>query len=742
MSENFTAMIPSAPRILIVDDNAAIHQDFRKLLEPCVNREVEQAELELFGATSELSQRSGCDTRFEIDSAYQGQEALALVQASVANDRPYRMAFVDIRMPPGWDGIETIARLWEIDPLLEVVICTAYSDYSWRQIVNRLGRTDQFLVLRKPFDAIEIRQMAMSLTAKSIMKEHARHHLEELARVVDDRTRAIVAAESASKAKSHFLANMSHEIRTPLNGVTGMLELLSTTPLDSQQLRYVRGAQSSADCLLSLINGILDFSKIEQGLLELDAVDFDLHRLLRDVCEMMDPAVQKSGLEMACHLHGGVPMWVSGDRNRLRQILLNLVSNAVKFTEEGRVRIEAELLETDLDTGKMTVRISVSDTGIGIPLDRRHRLFQVFSQVDGSTTRRFGGTGLGLAICKRLVELFDGEIGVESEDGIGSTFWFTCCLHPPVQDHVNSTYEMPLRTLSTSDELTEAAVAEGETKDFRVLVAEDYEINQVVVREFLRRFGLECDVVSDGLAALQKSLTREYDLVLLDCQMPLMDGLQVAAEVRKAESQGTGMARLGGRLPLVALTANAISGDREMCLEAGMDDYLTKPITCHSLTEVLLHWLPIPQARGSVRSAPVPQRAAIGSASIQEAFDEEVLLNQCFGDIELAVELLNMFELRGAQTLRDLQTAVQNENRFAVFQLSHGVKGVAANLCAGSLTIAAGSLERRSSDETVRLSALQDEIAAFRKELQSCLEVLPQLREKLQKSGCMDAMTI
>ena len=212
MSENFTAMIPSAPRILIVDDNAAIHQDFRKLLEPCVNREVEQAELELFGATSELSQRSACDTRFEIDSACQGQEALALVQASVANDRPYRMAFVDIRMPPGWDGIETIARLWEIDPLLEVVICTAYSDYSWRQIVNRLRRTDQFLVLRKPFDAIEIRQMAMSLTAKSIMKDHERHRLEKLARVVDDRTRAIAAAGSASKVKSHFLANMSHEI--------------------------------------------------------------------------------------------------------------------------------------------------------------------------------------------------------------------------------------------------------------------------------------------------------------------------------------------------------------------------------------------------------------------------------------------------------------------------------------------------------------------------------------------------
>ena len=290
---------------------------------------------------------------------------------------------------PGGMGSKPSTGSGRSIPFWRLLSAPPISDYSWRQIVNRLGRTDQFLVLRKPFDAIEIRQMAMSLTAKSLLKEQQRQHLKELACVLDDRTRAIEAAESASKAKSHFLANMSHEIRTPLNGVTGMLELLSTTSLDSHQVRYVRGAQTSADCLLSLINGILDFSKIEQGMLELDAVDFDLHHLLRDVCEMMAPAVQKTGLEMHCVTGSRVPRWVSGDRNRLRQILLNLVSNAVKFTEEGRVRTEAELLETDLDTGKMTIRISVSDTGIGIPLDRRHRLFQLFSQVDGSTTSTF-----------------------------------------------------------------------------------------------------------------------------------------------------------------------------------------------------------------------------------------------------------------------------------------------------------------------------------------------------------------
>ena len=267
-------------------------------------------------------------------------------------------------------------------------------------------------------------------------------------------------------------------------------------------------------------------------------------------------------------------------------------------------------------------------------------------------------------------------------------------------------------------------------------MAEDYEINQVVVREFLRRFGLECDVVSDGVAALKKSLTKEYDLVLLDCQMPLMDGLQVATEVRKTESSGIGLSRLGGRLPLIALTANAIAGDREMCLEAGMDDYLTKPITCQSLTEMLLRWLPIPQARAAVRPLPETSRNSIGSASIQGPFDEELLLNQCFGDVELAVELLNMFELRGEQSLHDMRAAVRNDDRVAVFQLSHGVKGVAANLCAGTLSRSAGTLERRSSDETVELVTLREEIDTFCEDLRFCLNVLPQVRQKLQSLAC------
>lgn len=724
-------------RILIVDDNAAIHMDFRKLLSSSDEGDLTQAELDLFGETSAALPGSTAATEYQIDSAYQGQEALALVEKAMEEGCPYRMAFVDIRMPPGWDGIDTIERLWKVDPQLEVVICSAYSDYSWRQIVSRLGRTDQFLILRKPFDAIEVRQLALSLTAKSELRDVQLRHMEKLARVVTEKTRGMSAAESASRAKSNFLANMSHEIRTPLNGVTGMLELLSSTTLDEQQKRYARGAQSSADCLMRLINGILDFSKIEHGMLELDPVDFNLHQLIHDVAEIMTPAAHKSGLEITCELSPDLPRWVSADNARLRQILLNLISNAVKFTEKGGVSIEAQKQYTD--TGDLMVRISVSDTGIGIPVDRRHRLFKLFSQVDGSTTRRFGGTGLGLALCRKLVELFGGEIGVESESEKGSTFWFTICLQPPSEEHPVEKAEAN----STSDLMRTEPLAEQSSRDFRVLVAEDYEINQVVIREFLRRFGLECKIVENGQVAVDQARSGEFDMILMDSQMPLMDGLQAARIIRDAETPDHGLSRNGKRIPIIALTANAVAGDREECLEAGMDDYLTKPITCQALTNTLLRWMPTPQSKGL---EPIPHetvsRVSVGSASVAEAFDAEQLMSQCFGDSDLAIELLKMFELRGRQSLCDLEDAIASNDRLTIQHLSHGVKGVAANLCALRLRASAGVLERRCMDEAIELKSLLDEINDFRTDLILCLESVQLTSQSLHPELCESTSTM
>ncbi|MFO0977191.1 MAG: response regulator [Planctomycetaceae bacterium] len=844
-------------RILVVDDNESIHEDFRKLLQASVSDNLQKAEQDLFGTPAAASEDPGFD--FQLTFAFSGKEALQKVTEAGLQGRPFRVMFCDIRMPPGWDGIETISQCWKVDPGLEVVICSAYSDYTWKDLVNKLGRTDQFLVLRKPFEAIEIRQLAMSLCMKNLMKASMRGEVRNLEEIAEEQSRVAAEAEKASHAKGEFLANVSHEIRTPLNGVIGMLELMASTPLNSQQERYLRGAQSSADCLLSLVNGVLDLSRVEHGQMELESISFDVRTLVENVAEMMSPTARKKCLEINCQLSPDLPEWVAGDHNRLRQVLLNLVNNAVKFTEQGRITVSAEVVQKGDDND--VIRIAVSDTGIGIPKERQGRLFQMFSQIDASTTRRFGGTGLGLALCKRLVELMGGTIGVESEAGWGSTFWFSIPLkksvaEAPVQvvpaylnamqilviagddsvrqsittsleqwniscaafrsvqeaapivaasvsrgdqyslaivsarDHgsngrllieefrstdglqdlpaiavINANDSAPLEfrqrwrisevvtcpirrsrlfdaVQHTSSELVGTEVASTMVCElpseklataghgYRILVAEDYEINQVVVREFLTRFGFECQLVSNGQEAVEKATTRQYDLVLMDCQMPEMDGFQATEEIRRFELSSRGLSRSGARLPVIALTANAISGDREVCLASGMDDYLSKPINKNALLEVLRKWLP----RHPVASADQGTQESSGAAATSggiNGFDRNQLIHQCFGDVDLAIELLKMFEVRGASSLKEIKKAVADENRKALNHISHGIKGIAGNLCAHGLQKSAAQLETRCKDETVTLHSLLEEIEAFCGDIQTCLSSAAPLRQTL-----------
>jgi len=275
----------SQHRILLVDDNQAIHEDIRKILQDAAPDALLAAEAELFGDTPpDSASATSCDVTFLIESALQGQQALSLVEQAAARGERYSMAFVDVRMPPGWNGIETIQHLWQVDPDLEVVICTAYSDYSWREIVTQLGKTDRFLVLKKLFEAVEVRQLALTLSTKAALRKAQQLQLNHLERAVEERSTelraAIDAAEQGSRAKSEFLANMSHEISTPLNGIVGMLELLSHTELSGQQRRYIQGAETSVDCLLGLINDVLDFSKIEAGRIELEPLSFNLYQML------------------------------------------------------------------------------------------------------------------------------------------------------------------------------------------------------------------------------------------------------------------------------------------------------------------------------------------------------------------------------------------------------------------------------------------------------------------------------
>lgn len=517
--------------------------------------------------------------------------------------------------------------------------------------------------------------------------------------------------EAANHAKSAFLAAMSHDLRTPLNGILGMNDLLVGTELTDRQRQFVEASRTSGKLLLQLINNVLDVSKIESGKLELDLQEFSVETLVYDVVEALGPGATQKGLTLKVHIDPAVSATVLCDGNRLRQILVNLIGNSIKFTATGSVTVNANCVRRE--GSQILVQFAVSDTGIGIPEDRRDKLFSPFTQVDTSTTRKFGGSGLGLAICKQLVELMGGSIGIESQLGIGSTFWFELPLavtsnrdnspeswrhlaharvlivedeqqqRPQIWDCLNAWSCQPTRVVSDEDarlaviraglqgkpfdvalvdlqtatgnryqlidELSRRhrlpVIAIGSTSDSsdtdwlrqrglrrllrdpirpstlcdalmstlavttvgvpqhgsdssqtplpiqltgHVLVAEDNRINQMYVIELLKHCGCTCDVVANGDEALEAMQRGTYDLLLLDCQMPEMDGFTAAREIRRRVSAR----ELPPSIPIIALTANALKGDRERCLEAGMDDYLTKPLEVHQLRSKLEQYLP------------------------------------------------------------------------------------------------------------------------------------------------------
>jgi signal transduction histidine kinase len=417
-------------RVLLIDDMPSIHEDFRKILCPDTGNEaLGKLEATLF----EDDGQRDLSAHFELDSAFQGQQGLAMVEAAIAAKRPYALAFVDMRMPPGWDGVETIEMLWKADPQLQVVICTAYADHSWNDLLKRLDVRDRLLIVKKPFDMIEVSQLARSLTAKWSLARAAAEQMDRLEQAVERRTRelsvALDAAQAASRAKGDFLANMSHEIRTPLNGIMGLLHLALKTDMTPRQRDYLDKAQASSKHLLALISDVLDFSKIEAGHAELEYAELSMHQLLGEVADLLVEQSSTKGLGLAFDVSDELPAQLVGDALRLRQILLNLAGNAVKFTETGEIVVRANV--AGRQDGRVQVRCEVQDTGIGISADQVSNLFSSFEQADASITRRFGGTGLGLAISKRLVEMMGGEIGVRSAPGHGSTFWFTAWLQVP-----------------------------------------------------------------------------------------------------------------------------------------------------------------------------------------------------------------------------------------------------------------------------------------------------------------------